>query len=205
VFGEPLFIIATINEIFPKLNQDSFSKVSLKHHLSGKLGFDQHLLDKYDVVQIHDKYLRYIDLDEWFVATKISSTKLVANMYAHKDIVANLHNNHHEINKTNLVMHEYDLRHNITNYIVNGKRHKFIYENIKYIVDTDMQKKIILKIGFLPEVYSAEDIDQIDIVEGVTVEFEIKPSVVLVNKKLENSSEVISLYRHLNNNVINYI
>ncbi|AIT09669.1 LysR family transcriptional regulator [Candidatus Francisella endociliophora] len=204
VLGSPLFIKVIIDLALPQIqqiNEDSFN-FALDSYQIDNLNGSQYQFDSYSVIQIFNKHLEFLDLDDWIVCSSVDAVKIPAYLYAHKDIAENLHNNPEEILNTSLVFNRYDFTLGITEFKNKNKIYKFNLDNVKYTVDNEIQKANLLKsekvVSFMPQFYYdavLKESDVVEKIEGVEIDYPLEPHLILVYKHSKYKNELLNIVR----------
>jgi hypothetical protein len=204
ILGTPLFLKIIIDFVLPQIqeiNDESFN-FALDSYQIGNLNGSQYQLDSYSVIQIFNKHLEFLDLDDWIVCSSVDAIKLPAYIYGNKDFIKEMHNNPQRITEAPIVFNKYDFSLGVTEFKYKSETYKFNLDNVKYTVDNEIQKANIIKgenvIGFMPKFYHnavLRDYDNIAKIEGAEIEFPLEPHLVLVYKHSKYKDELINIVR----------
>lgn len=204
ILGTPLFLKIIIDFVLPQIqeiNDESFN-FALDSYQIGNLNGSQYQLDSYSVIQIFNKHLEFLDLDDWIVCSSVDAIKLPAYIYGNKDFIKEMHNNPQRIIEAPIVFNKYDFSLGVTEFKYKSETYKFNLDNVKYTVDNEIQKANIIKgenvIGFMPKFYHnavLRDYDNIAKIEGAEIEFPLEPHLVLVYKHSKYKDELINIVR----------
>lgn len=204
ILGSPLFIKVIIDLAVPQIqniNNESFN-FALDSYQIDNLNGSQYQFDSYSVIQIFNKHLEFLDLDDWIVCSSVDAGKIPAYMYANKDIAENLHNNPTEILKSSLVFNRYDFMLGVSEFECNGKVYKFNLDNVKYTVDNEIQKANLLKsekvIGLMPQFhYDAvlKDCETVAKLDNIKINYPVEPHLILIYKHSKYKDELLDIIR----------
>nr|WP_236939875.1 LysR family transcriptional regulator [Francisella uliginis] len=204
ILGAPLFLKIVIDLVLPQIqeiNEESFN-FALDSYQIDNLNGSQYQFDSYSVIQIFNKHLEFLDLDDWIVCSSVEAIKLPAHIYGNKELIKDMHNNPQKIMEAPIVFNRYDFSLGVTEFKHGSETYKFNLDNVKYTVDNEIQKANLLKsknvIGFMPKFYHdavLRDYEHMAKIEGVEVEFPLEPHLVLVYKHSKYKDELINIVR----------
>ncbi|AJI44559.1 LysR family transcriptional regulator [Francisella tularensis subsp. novicida] len=204
ILGTPLFIKIIIDLALPQIqqiNNDSFN-FALDSYQVDNLNGSQFQFDSYNVIQIFNKHLEHIDLDDWIVCSSVDAVKLPAYVYGNREFVKDLHNNPEKVLEAPLVFNRYDFSLGINEFKHGDKHYKLNLDKVMFTVDNEIQKANLLKsentIGFMPKFYYdavLKDNDNIIKIEGFEIEFPLEPHLILVYKHSKYAEELIKIVR----------
>lgn len=204
ILGSPLFIKVIIDLALPQIqqiNNESFN-FALDSYQIDNLNGSQYQFDSYSVLQIFNKHLEFLDLDDWIVCSSVDAVKIPAYLYANKDIIDSLQNNPEEIVNTPLVFNRYDFTLGVSEFKIDGNAYKFNLDNVKYTVDNEIQKANLLKsekvIGFMPQFYYdavLKDSDAVKKIDRVEIEYPLEPHLILIYKHSKYKNELLNIVR----------
>ncbi|MEY8768581.1 LysR family transcriptional regulator [Francisella philomiragia] len=204
VLGTPLFIKIIIDLALPQIqqiNNDAFN-FALDSYQADNINGSQFRFDSYNVIQIFNKHLEFLDLDDWIVCTSVDAVKLPAHLYGNKEFVKGLHNNPEKVLDAPLVFNRYDFSQSINEFKHDNKSYKFNLDKIKFTVDNEIQKANLLMsentIGFMPKFYydavlkECEDVVKI---EGFEIDFPLESHLILIYKHSKYKDELLKIVR----------
>lgn len=205
ILGSPLFIKIIIDLALPQIqqiNNDAFN-FALDSYQIDDLKGSQYQFDSYTVIQIFNKHLEFLDLDDWIVCSSIDAIKLPGFLYGNKDIINAIGNDPKEIAKAPLVFNKYDFTLGINEFKIKDRTYKFNLDNVKYTVDNEIQKANLLKsenvLGFMPRFYYdavLKDSDKIIQLKGVEIDFPLEPHLILVYKHSKYKDQLLKIIRN---------
>ena len=89
ILGTQLFIKIIIDlalQQIQQINNDAFN-FALDSYQVDNFNGSQFQFDSYNVIQIFNKYLEHIDLDDWIVCSSVDVVKLLAYVYVNRKFV----------------------------------------------------------------------------------------------------------------------
>ncbi|WP_150468032.1 LysR family transcriptional regulator [Francisella sp. SYW-9] len=204
ILGVPLFMKIFMNRILPEIQKANKKSINftLNTYQADNLNGHQYQFDSYSVIQIFTKHLEYIDLDDWIVCASIDAIKIPAYLYGNDTTIKSIHDDPQKIIDAPFVFSSHNLTQRITEFKYKSKTYKFNLDNIKYIVDDEIQKANLIinenVIGFMPISYHdtiLKDFKNITKIEHVEIEFPIYPYFILVYKHSDFRDELIRIIR----------
>lgn len=204
ILGSPLFIKVIIDLALPQIQQinDESFNFALDSYQINNLNGSQYQFDSYSVIQIFNKHLEFIDLDDWIVCSSIDTVKIPAYLYGDKDFIKDMHNNPDKILEAPIVFNQYDFTLGVTEFKDSENTYKFNLNNVRYTVDNEIQKANLLKsekvIGFMPKFYYdavLKDSEIIKPIEGFEIEFPLEPHLILVYKHSKYKDKLLQIIR----------
>ncbi|ASG67123.1 hypothetical protein fh0823_20700 [Francisella halioticida] len=204
ILGVPLFLKIVIDLVLPQIQKidDELFNFALDSYQIDNLNGSQYQFDSYSIIQIFNKHLEFLDLDDWIVCTSVEAATLPAHIYGSKDFVKNMHNNPQKILEAPIVLNKYDFSLGITEFKHESETYKFNLNNVKYTIDNEIQKANLLKnenvIGFMPKFYYTtvlKDYSNLTKIEGIVVDYPMEPHLILVYKHSKYKKELINIVR----------
>jgi hypothetical protein len=190
----------TIENILPEMSKNTCSFV-LQNYSFDDLDIRSHDPDKFDVIHIHSKHMNRIDVDQWIVAVRTDVEIVKATLYGDYDLLTQMHDQDVDVIHYPIVVTNHDLNNNYAVYNDNLTDDKLPFDNIKYIVNDEVQKANIIKrglaFGFMHPVFVGSLLERslyVASIDTADISYYMVPSFVLINKASKYKQELLDIF-----------
>ncbi|AIT08925.1 hypothetical protein LO80_02305 [Candidatus Francisella endociliophora] len=203
VLGPPLFLSLLISRGLSKiqsLSNDKFN-VYLDTYKSDSIREKKYNLETYSVVHIFERYLKYIDLDNWLICYNVDEKIIPAYFYCNKDLADKLDNSLDNLLDTELVLHHYDFTIKEFRAVSDNSHYKLNRNKVVYITNTEAQKVEVLQndnvVGLMPEYHyeALANNQKIRKIEGFEIDYLVEPHYILVNINSPYKKQLLEIIR----------
>lgn len=206
IFGTRAFveyILPNIHQIDDKGEYTFTSDSYLMYQTTSYL----YQLSNYDIALIAAKDLDKIDKDNWIVCASIDSVNLPSKIYVDQKLIGeyDLDNNPENVFKLPFILRRDHTAFSL-NITINGQSTNKTIENIKYLVEDDNYKVMLIEkglgAGVLLDNYTKISSSRIVALDNITSETFHERVVAMVSKHIPNRAKIVKFLRE---QVDNYV